>query len=305
MEIGSVLFAAGRGKRLRPLTDAIAKPVLPVLDVPLAAWGLAGLCDEAAPVVVNASHLAAEVITALEGLGLQSWEPMIEEPEAFGTAGTLASLRERVGDRVVTWNGDVVTSLRPAALVAAHRHSQMPATIAVRNVEEGADVMARDGRVDRFVDRRREDVAGGQFLGVAIFERSALDRLPDEKPAGLGETLLRTLAEHGELGVHLVDGYWIDVGTAKRFLQVSLDALYERAPAPPVPIPGEIVEVEGGRAYVGPGAQVDADALGPGAIVLAGAAVEPGAWLENAIVWPHEQVPPALFRDTVVHRPRS
>ena len=299
-----MLFAAGRGKRLRPLTDAIAKPALPILDVPLAAWGLAALCAEAAPVVVNVSHLAGGVIAALEPLGLRGWEPSIEEPEAFGTAGTLSSLRHRVGDRLLTWNGDVVASLPPAALLDAHRGSGRPATIAIRSVEEGADVVMRDGRVDRFVDRRRENLAGGQFLGVAVFERGALGRLSDERPAGLGETLLRALAEHEELGVHLTDGYWIDVGTAERFLRASLDVLYERAPGPPMGIPGEVLAVEGGRAYVGPGAHVEEDALGPGAIVLAGATVEPGAWIENAVVWPHEQVPPARFENTVVHRPR-
>ena len=300
-----MLLAAGRGKRLRPLTDGIAKPALPILDIPLAAWGLSGLCAEAAPVVVNVSHLADGVIAALQGLGFRGWEPVIEKPEAFGTAGPLASLRDRVKERIVTWNGDIVTSLRPATLLAAHRGSQAPATIAIRHVEEGADVVVRDGRVERFVDRRRENVAGGQFLGIAVFERISLERLPEEKPAGLGETLLRALAGDGELAVHPTDGYWLDVGTADRFLQGSLDVLYERAPAPPVPIPGEIVEVEGGRAYVGPGAHADGDALGPGAIVLAGATVERGAWLEDAVVWPHEYVPAAHFRDTVVHRPRT
>jgi NDP-sugar pyrophosphorylase family protein len=51
------------------------------------------------------------------------------------------------------------------------------------------------------------------------------------------------------------------------------------------------VEVEGGRAYVGPGASVLPDALGPEAIVLSGASVAEGARVERALVWPRERVP--------------
>lgn len=298
-----MLLAAGRGKRLRPLTDAVAKPVLPVLDVPLAAWGLSALCAEAAPVIVNVSHLADGVVSALGELGLEGWEAVTESPEPYGTAGTLASLRDRIGSRVVTWNSDVLTSLRPRVLVAAHSAGGAAGTVAVRAVERNADLVVESGRVIRFVDRRREDVAGAQFLGAAVFEQRALRSLPEEKPAGLGETLLRTLAERGELAAHVTSEYWIDVGTPERYVQASLDVLYERAPVPPVPIPGDVVEVEGGRAYIGPGAHVGTESLGPGAIVLSGATVEQGAWLENALVWPHEHVPAARYERTVVHRP--
>ena len=303
MDIGSVLLAAGRGKRLRPLTDTVAKPVLPVLDVPLAAWGLSALCAEAAPVIVNVSHLAEGVVSALGELGLEGWEGVTEGPEPYGTAGTLASLRDRIGSRVVTWNSDVLTALRPRDLVAAHSADGAAAIVAVRSVDSQADLVVESGRVVRFVDRRREDSAGAQFLGAAVFEHDALRSLPEEKPAGLGETLLRTLADRGDLAAHVTDEYWIDVGTPERYVQASLDVLYERAPSAPVAIPGDVIEVEGGRAYVGPGAHVDAEVLGPGAIVLRGATVEQGAWLENAVVWPHEHVPAGRFERTVVHRP--
>src|SRR5688500_11624148 len=251
MEIGSVLFGAGRGKRMRPLTDRIPKPALPLLDVPLGAWGLAGLVRAAPPVVVNASHLAERLVEALERLGLDGWPGAVEAPEAYGAAGTLAALRDQVSDRVLTWNGDLVTDLDPGALLETHLASGAPATLAVVEVSSGADLRLADGSVSAFVDRRRNpEVAGARFMGAAVFERSALERLPSERPAGLGETLLRDLAASGDLAVHLFNGYWTDVGTPEAYLNASLDLLYERAPSAPVALPGDVVDVQGGRAYV-------------------------------------------------------
>lgn len=292
MSIHSVVFGAGRGVRLRPLTDHVAKPALPLLDVPVAAWSLAALATAAPPVVVNASHLAPGLVAALEDLEFPGWNSFVEEPEGYGTAGTLRALRDRVGHRLLTWNGDVLSDLDPLDLLATHEGSGHPATVAVQMVGRSADLEVQNDRVTGFIDRRRQDSVGARFLGIAAFERAALDELPDVRPAGLGETLLRTLADHGELGVHVHPGYWIDVGTPAAYLQASLDALYERAPAPPVSFPGEVVAVPGGRAYVGPGTKADASALGPGAIVLAGATVDAGSSIQDAVVFSGATVPP-------------
>lgn len=299
--VGAVLFAAGRGRRLQPLTDRIPKPILPLLEVPLAAWGLHALTTAASPVVVNASHLAPRMIEVLERLPFRGWQPFVEEPAALGTAGTLHALRDRFGDRVVTSNADVVTDLSIAHLLECHVRSGATATVAVRSVERAADMRLDGDRVVGFVDRRRSPhEVGVQFLGVAVFERAALDLLPDHRPAGLGETLLATLVERGDLAAHLHEGYWVDVGTPAAYLSVSLDLLYGRAPVPPVAVPGTTLQVAGGLAYVGPKTTVDQTSLGAGAIVLTGAVVSGGATIERSIVTPGSVVPAGSnLRDTV------
>lgn len=301
MEISSALFAAGRGKRLRPLTDRIPKPALPILDVPLAAWGLAALARHASPVVVNASHLADDVLVALRSTGIEGWEPLIERPEAFGTAGTLRALRDRLGPRVVTWNGDALTDLHLPELLEAHERGGGGATLLVRAVDSLADLRLSGDSVTGFVDRRTEpEAAGARFLGIAVFEREALEGLPDERPAGLGETLLRDLAESGDVGVHLFEGYLRDVGTPSDYLQASLDVLNGRGPPPPIGLPGEVVEVDEGRAYIGPQTNAAPGSLGPGAIVLAGSQVHPGALISNSIVMPGSVVPSdRVLEDTI------
>lgn len=282
MEIRAILLAAGRGERMRPLTDSVPKAAVPILDVPMGAWGLASLRRTVGHVVVNASWLSADVEAALGGADV---EILQEHPEPYGTGGTLKALEPRLGERVLVHNCDLLTDLDPGRLLAAHDRSGAAGTIAVVDVPAGADLVYDDGTATRFVDRRREDRAGARYIGVAVLERSAIVRLPDARPLGLGETLLRSLAESGELAVHVHPGYERDVGTPAALLRASLDVLEGRAPSPPAELPGELLEVDGGRAYLGPGATAAVGSLGPGAIVLAGAAVEPGARVERAIVW--------------------
>jgi NDP-sugar pyrophosphorylase family protein len=290
--IGAVLFAAGRGERLRPLTDAVPKPALPVLDVPLGGAALRALAGTAPPVVVNVSHLGTEVLRALKPfVRAGAVEALDEGAEPYGTAGTLRALRDRVEQRVLTCNADLLSDLEPAALLATHERLGAPATVAVRPVEAGADLVPDVDVARRFVDRRCEpERAGVAFLGMAVFERATLGLLPEERPAGLGEALLRPLVARGELALHLHHGYAADVGTPSRFLEVSLDVLGPHGPLLPATPPGRIVDTPEGRAYVGPGARARPASLGAGAVLLAGAELDPQAWVERAIVWRDERV---------------
>lgn len=292
--IASVLFAAGRGKRLRPLTDHVPKPCLPMLDVPLLAFGLTSLTGAAEPVVVNASHLADAIRACVEEMDgpRRDVEIVVERPHGYGTGGTLAALRDRIADRVVTWNGDLVSDVQVADVLATHRESGCPITIAARRVSSDADFEEDGRRAGTMHDRRdRRGRSGIQFIGVAVFERETLSELPDAKPIGLGETLLRSFSERRLVAVHLHDGYAADVGTIGRFVDTSLDLLHERGIVLPTRSKGTVVEVPGGLAYLGPGAIVDRPSLGPGAVVLRDATVDAGSRIEDSIVWPGEHVP--------------
>lgn len=299
--VQSLLFAAGRGERLRPLTEGLAKPALPLLDVPLGAWGLAALSG-LRPTVVNASHLSSSVIDALgsHGDGVRFF---VEEPEPFGTGGTLAALSANLADPVLCWNADTLTDLDAATLWETHSTSDYPATIAVTPTRDSADFLIEGDRAVQLIDRRFQKRAGVLYMGAAVFDSEVLDRLPETRPVGLTTGLLRPLLEQGGLGVHVHRGYWMDVGTLDRYLLASLDVLNGRAPRPPTTPPGVVVEVVGGRAYIGPNTTVDRDSLGPGAIVLSGAQVQKRARVENAIVMPGEVVRSGeLVRGTVWFR---
>ena len=298
MSFRSVLFAAGRGTRLRPLSDHVPKPALPLLDVPLGAFGLASLRRDAPPVIVNVSHLAERARAALAPWGGADTSFIVEAPIALGTGGTLAALRPQLESEIVTWNADVLSSVDLEHLHQEHRRSGAAATLSVVAVSEQADLHVVAGRVRRLFDRRRRRPAGHVFTGVAIIERHAITAIVGNAPVGLTEGLLRPLIRRGEIAAVDHGGFFLDVGTPSRYLRASLAVLDGRI-KPPGDLPGRRVDVDGGRAYVGPRTEARGW-LGPGAILLEGSTVMPDARVERAVVWPGEVVPRGeTVRDTV------
>lgn len=285
-----ILLAAGLGERLRPLTEAIPKPALPLLDIPLGAWGLRSLLEATSDVLVNASYASDIVFGALAPYG--EFEALDEGDEPWGSGGTLAALRGRISRTVLVCNGDSLTDVSAAHVLAEHRRTGAAATVAVRPVDAGADLVIEKDRATGFIDRRVDpDAAGARYLGVAAFEARTLELLPDSRPAGLAESLLRPLVERREVGTYHSNGYALDVGTVTRYLEASIDLLEGRGPISPRPPPGDLVEVEDGRAYLGLDVAADEESIGPGAILLAGAALHEGSYVSNAIVWADEEVP--------------
>jgi NDP-sugar pyrophosphorylase family protein len=156
--------------------------------------------------------------------------------------------------------------------------------------------------VEGFIDRRdRQDVAGARFIGVSVYERDALEELPDDRPLGLGESLLAPLAASGELAAYEHRGYVADVGSPSRYVDTCCDVLAATAPpAPEGPYDdylGRVVEVPGGRAFVAHSASCEDESLGVGAVVLAGAEVAPGTTIRRSLVWPGEIVPTGIRLD--------
>jgi NDP-sugar pyrophosphorylase family protein len=284
-----VVFAAGRGTRLRPLTDRLPKAMMPVLDVPLVDLALArGDSVDWAGRIVNKSDPApglAEHLQAIIGVTLFD-----EGAEPFGTAATLRRLLPQLGDTVVTYNCDMVSDLELSGLLASHARAGKPCTLAVQTVARGADLTA-EGDL-RLIDRHLEDRSGFLFLGAAVFDQALLEAIPPIEPLGLVAGLLAEAVDQHQVALFEHAGYARDAGSLDRYLQVNLDALDATRFINDVP---GTISPDGW--YTGPGAQVEPDCLGEGVVVLAGARVGAGCSLSRCVVWPGSVVPPGTVCD--------
>jgi mannose-1-phosphate guanylyltransferase len=295
----AMVFAAGLGTRLRPLSDVLPKPVVPFFGLPLAGWTLAHLARAGVrSIVANTHHLAERCEAALaaatpSGVTLRFSR---EEGAILGTGGGLRrAFRTQEAaegpmaddDVLVVVNGDILFAPDLGALVAQHRASGALATMALRLVPDpfalGAIELEPDGRVSamlrRASDARAHGVRAAMFTGVHVLSRAALEALPEEGCI-VRQGYVRWLAQGARIQGVVCDEPWRDLGTPDVYLAAHLDVLRGA-----LALPG----VSPGIAWVGPGAELAPEARLDRAVVGAGAHVA-GVRLTRVVVWPGARV---------------
>lgn len=300
----ALVLAAGRGERLRPLTDELPKPLLPVAGRPLVVHTLEALrragCDA---VALNLHHLGAAIRTALG----DSWRglPLVysEEPELLGTGGALPPLAAFLGaaETVLLVNGDSLCRWPLAALLARHRRTRAAATLLVHRGADprafGGGVALARGRVVAFRPGALAWAAAPRhrvFAGAAALAPELVARLP-AGPSDIVAALYEPLLAAGETLAAVETGRpWHDLGTPRRYLEGALERALEGEPPRGRRLaPG--AELGAGarlrRSAVEAGARVGAGARVEGALVLPGATVGAGAVVIDALLGPGVEVP--------------
>lgn len=280
------ILGAGLGTRLRPLTLHVPKPLVPLFHRPLAAWTVAA-CKRAGirRFAVNTHHLPEEwaSFSAATGLGAEQLA-FFHEPLLLDTGGGLKQLEHWAGEEpLLIHNGDIFSTLPLEKLIAAHKASGLPVTLALRS--SGADRrVAYDAASGLAIDVRHElGVAKGThvFSGIYCANREVFDLIPAGLVASIIPAFLE-LARQQRLGaVVLDDGVWLDLGDRESYL----DAHRSLSLGPPVHPdariePGAIIR----DSVVGPGAVIESGAVVDHSVVWSGAQVRGNAVLESCIV---------------------
>ncbi|MFI5310329.1 MAG: sugar phosphate nucleotidyltransferase [Gemmatimonadales bacterium] len=222
----AVILAGGKGTRLKPFTMTIPKPLLPLGDVPVLEVVVRQLAREGfGRVVLTLGHMAPLFMAHFEdgsryGVRIE----YVREEEPLGTAAPLRLLADPPEEFLVM-NGDLLTDLSFAGLLAAHRHSGAAGTIAVSAREERIDYgvieIAPDGA---FLDYREKPVLPYFVsMGINVLSRRALSRIPAHGRFEMPELML-ALHRAGD-GVHCyrTECYWQDIGRFDDYSRASED----------------------------------------------------------------------------------
>ncbi len=263
-----MVMAAGKGTRLRPVTDLLPKPMAPVANRPVLHHILRLLKRHGLEEVVLNLHHMPEAITEHFGDGSSVGVDIHYsfEPELLGTAGGVKKNEEFLGTGTfLVMSGDALTDIDLTALVAAHRRTGSIATIAVKEVSDpslyGVVIHDDDGRVVAFQEKPTREEARSRLCncGIYVFEPEILSLIPAGRFDDFGSRLFPDLLkQHIPFHCHEFAGYWSDVGNLGELVRGNADALTGRVA---VDLPGEEVR---------PGVWVD-----EGAKVAATARVEP------------------------------
>jgi N-acetyl-alpha-D-muramate 1-phosphate uridylyltransferase len=228
----AMIFAAGRGERMRPLTDTCPKPLLEVRGRPLIVWHILNLVRAGiTEIVINHAHLGQMIEDAL-GDGRQFGARIAYSPEgtALETAGGIAQARHLLGDApFVAIAGDVycphfdftkVTDVLEENDPWGQPHPADRRDLGwlylVKNPEHHPDgdfALANFGIANAGAPRHT-------FSGIGVYRPELFDGVKAGESAKLAP-LLREFADKGRIGGELFRGDWTDVGTVERLEQLN------------------------------------------------------------------------------------
>jgi mannose-1-phosphate guanylyltransferase len=306
----AIVLVGGEGTRLRPLTETVPKPALPLVDRPFLAYMIEWLAGHGvSEVILACGFLPAVLREALVGEEERAGVRIryAVEPEPLGTAGAIRFAADLLGaeleEHFLALNGDVLTDLDLTALLRTHATRGAVATIGLYPVEDssafGLVRGGEGGEVLEFLEKTGERVPGEVNAGMYALQRQVLDLIPPGRSVSIERDVFPRLVGEGLYGLGL-DGYWMDIGTPERYLQASWDILEGRVETRVEPSGAGVfvaadAEVDEGatigpRAVLGPGCRVAAGAEVRESVLLDGCGVGGGARVRGSILAPGAEV---------------
>jgi mannose-1-phosphate guanylyltransferase len=316
----AILLAGGKGTRLRPLTIHTPKPIVPIFNRPFLHYQLDLLkqVPEIDEVILSLNYQPRRIEEIFgDGSALDIKIRYVVEPIPLGTAGAIKYAGDQLTESVVVFNGDVLTEIDLAAVIRLHRERKARATIVLTPVENptayGLVETDGGGNVRLFLEKPppEEITTNNINAGIYVLEPDTFDRIPSDVSWSIERSYFPSLVERQETFVaYIYDGYWIDIGTPEKYMQVHRDIMDGRFEAAPF-------KGMENRTFVSPDARLEdgATVTGPcfiddGVLVKAGARIgrysvvgrqcqiEEDARIDGAIIWQNGRI----GRDAVIEQ---
>ena len=321
----AILLAGGKGTRLRPLTIHTPKPIVPIFNRPFLHYQLDLLkqVPEIDEVVLSLNYQPRR-IEEIFGDGSERVLGIryVVEPAPLGTAGAVRYAGESLRESVVVFNGDVLTEVDLAAVIRLHRERQAKATIVLTPVASptayGLVETDAHGNIQRFLEKPNADEITCDTInaGIYVLEPDTFDRIPKDTPWSIERSFFPSLIARGETFIAYIDrGYWIDIGTPDKYMQVHrdiMDGRYKAGPFAGWPAAAQVspqakvdeAAIIEGPCFIDEGVVVKAGArIGPYSVIGRQCHVEEHALIEESIVWANSRISQeAIVRRSIVGR---
>ena len=233
-----VLMAGGSGTRLRPLTCDLPKPMVPVVNRPIAEHILNLLRYHGLDDVVMTLHYLPDVVRDYFGDGAEfgvHLSYVVEEEQPLGTAGSVKNIAHLLADPFLVVSGDSITDVNLSEAIRFHQHHGAPVTLILARVpnpkEFGIVFTDSEGRIRRFLEKPS---AGEVFTdtvntGMYLLNPAVMDYLNAGMERDFSRDLFPLLLQADvPMYGYITDAYWCDVGSLQTYQQVQQDVLYGR-----------------------------------------------------------------------------
>jgi NDP-sugar pyrophosphorylase family protein len=224
----AVILAGGKGVRLRPYTTRLPKPLVPIgeehsiMEIVLSQLARCGF-DRVTLAIGHLGHLIRSYIGDGSRWGVEI-DYSLPEEVPLGTMGPVLQVLDRLPEKFLVMNGDVITDLDYADLMRQHRESDAPLTVATYQRQAQLDygvLTTRDGQVVEFTEKPTIDYRVS--MGIYACSKPTLDGYPPGLPFGFDELMLDMLARDTPPQEYAFDGYWFDIGRPDDYDRVNAE----------------------------------------------------------------------------------
>lgn len=223
------ILGAGLGTRLRPLTENTPKPLLEIGGRPMITYAMEHLRGAGVQrFLINTHHCAekyAEVFPECNWQGIPI--TFCHEPILLDTAGGIKNIEDLIetDERIIVYNGDILTNLPIATLVKRHFSLKTEVTLALRSQGQLLNVnIDQDGFIcDLRHTLNKPGVRSCLFAGIYIVEKSFLKQLDAGKVESIILPLIKVIRQnpHSVGGIVIDEGCWHDVGTIEEYKRLN------------------------------------------------------------------------------------
>lgn len=225
LPLTAVIMAGGHGTRLRPLTEKLPKPMLPLGGRPLLERTIEQLRRAGIRRVNLTTHYKGEMIAKHFGDGREFGVEIryVKEDQPLGTAGALGLL-DVSDEPLLVINGDLLTHVDFSRLLEFHREHQSIMTVAVRQYEFRVPfgVVETDGVIIKSI-LEKPMIRHFISAGIYLLNPEVCRYIPHGQACDMPDLIGRLLTKGRRVVSFPVREYWLDVGKAEDYLQALSD----------------------------------------------------------------------------------
>ncbi|AEF16121.1 Mannose-1-phosphate guanylyltransferase [Thermoanaerobacterium xylanolyticum LX-11] len=304
----ALLLAGGLGTRLRPLTNFLPKPMVPIMGRPLLESTILRLKNQGVDEVVISTCYKSNHIENYfkngEKLGVKV--SFIKEDIPLGTGGAIKNAEEFFNDTFLILNSDIICDIDIRSLVEYHKSKKALATIAMTKVEDPSQygVIEYDDNdyITAFKEKPKPYETNSKWInaGIYVFEPQLLNEIPKDEVVSIErDTYPKLLSKGYKMAAYRYDGYWIDIGTIEKYKKVHFDILKKYCKYVDVShhdikhrkniIDNSVKIVE--PVFIGSNVKIDAKAeIGPYAIIGDNTHIGSNSIIRHSVLWDNVKV---------------
>jgi len=317
----ALFLAGGMGTRLKPLTDELPKPMVPIMNKPLLERSMENLRKCGINEIVISTGYKPQYIENYFGNGSKFGLKIeyICEESPMGTGGAIKKTGHLYNDTFLVLNADILCNMDFQELVAHHKSKSAAVTIAVTRVSNpsayGVIEYNKNDYALSFTEKPKADEIKSNFInaGVYVFEPEVLREIAEDRPVSVEREIFPALLRSGhKIAVYKGCKYWMDIGTPEKYMQTHHDIMSGDCQISGMQFNSQRVFKDGssnidltahitGPVYIGNNVKIGAYAtVGPNAVIGDNVCIQGGGSVINSILWNKVNIGSrARMRDTV------